>query len=125
VLNYELPLQGCSPCTAPPTYGTGGRHRALLRPVGNGQDDPLGRPERGLIGDDEHGWSDDGVFNFEGGCYAKAIRLSPEGEPEIYATTRMFGTILENASWIRNPRVDFDDTSITENTRISYPLTTS
>jgi phosphoenolpyruvate carboxykinase (ATP) len=80
-------------------------------------------PTRALIGDDEHGWSDHGVFNFEGGCYAKVIRLSAEGEPEIYATTRMFGTILENV--VIDPvtrEVDLDDESITENTRGSYPI---
>jgi len=80
-------------------------------------------PNRLLIGDDEHGWSDNGVFNFEGGCYAKVIRLSREAEPEIYACTRRFGTILENVSM--NPsirRIDLDDSSLTENTRASYPL---
>jgi phosphoenolpyruvate carboxykinase (ATP) len=80
-------------------------------------------PERALIGDDEHGWSRDGVFNFEGGCYAKVINLSPEGEPDIYRTTQMFGTILENV--VLDPstkQVRFDDLSITENTRASYPL---
>jgi phosphoenolpyruvate carboxykinase (ATP) len=79
-------------------------------------------PTRRLIGDDEHGWSDEGIFNFEGGCYAKAIKLSKAGEPEIYATTRMFGTVLENCVVDEERRVDFDDQSITENTRVSYPL---
>ncbi|MFQ5481357.1 MAG: phosphoenolpyruvate carboxykinase (ATP) [Nitrospinaceae bacterium] len=81
-------------------------------------------PNRDLIGDDEHGWSEDGVFNFEGGCYAKAIRLSPEAEPFIFDCTRRFGTILENV--VINPdtrRLDLDDNSLTENTRASYPLT--
>jgi phosphoenolpyruvate carboxykinase (ATP) len=81
-------------------------------------------PDRTLIGDDEHGWTDQGVFNFEGGCYAKVIRLSPEGEPEIYQTTRTFGTVLENV--VMDPetrRLDLDDESNTENTRSSYPLT--
>jgi len=80
-------------------------------------------PERRLIGDDEHGWSDDGIFNFEGGCYAKVIRLSRAGEPEIYATTEMFGTVLENVDV--NPEtgaVDLDSQRITENTRASYPI---
>jgi phosphoenolpyruvate carboxykinase (ATP) len=80
-------------------------------------------PSRALIGDDEHGWSDDGIFNFENGCYAKVIRLSPTAEPQIYACTRRFGTILENV--IYDPvtrRIDLDDATITENTRASYPL---
>jgi len=80
-------------------------------------------PNRRLIGDDEHGWSDNGVFNFEGGCYAKVIRLSPESEPEIYATTKMFGTILENVGYdVITRRLDLDDDSLTENTRAAYPL---
>jgi phosphoenolpyruvate carboxykinase (ATP) len=81
-------------------------------------------PNRALIGDDEHGWDDKGLFNFEGGCYAKIIRLSKENEPEIYATTRKFGTILENVAIdTRTRRVDLNDESFTENTRASYPLT--
>src|SRR5512135_3501589 len=80
-------------------------------------------PSRALIGDDEHGWSEEGVFNFEGGCYAKLIRLSPTGEPDIYATTRMFGTILENV--VVDPvtrELNLDSEAITENTRGSYPI---
>jgi phosphoenolpyruvate carboxykinase (ATP) len=78
---------------------------------------------RGLIGDDEHGWGGDGVFNFEGGCYAKTIRLSPEGEPEIFQATQMFGTILENVVLDEATlEIDFDNGSITENTRASYPI---
>lgn len=81
-------------------------------------------PNRALVGDDEHGWSDDGIFNFEGGCYAKAIRLSKEAEPEIYETTRKFGTILENVVFNPVTRIlDLNDDSITENTRAAYPLT--
>ena len=80
-------------------------------------------PERRLIGDDEHGWSDEGIFNFEGGCYAKVIRLSREGEPEIFATTEMFGTVLENVDVDPATRaVDLDSQRITENTRASYPI---
>jgi phosphoenolpyruvate carboxykinase (ATP) len=80
-------------------------------------------PARALIGDDEHGWSDQGVFNFEGGCYAKVIRLSREGEPEIYATTQMFGTVLENVVVDAATRaIDLDSDEITENTRASYPI---
>ena len=81
-------------------------------------------PSRKLIGDDEHGWSDKGVFNFEGGCYAKAIHLSKESEPEIYECTRKFGTILENVAFnIDTRRIDLDDASLTENTRAAYPIT--
>jgi len=80
-------------------------------------------PDRTLIGDDEHGWSDKGIFNFEGGCYAKVIRLSKQAEPEIYETTRRFGTILENVSLNANSRrLDLDDASLTENTRAAYPI---
>ncbi len=81
-------------------------------------------PERKMIGDDEHGWSEEGIFNFEGGCYAKVIKLSPEGEPEIYECTRKFGTILENVA-IDNEtrRVNLDDDSLAENTRAAYPIT--
>jgi len=81
-------------------------------------------PTRKLIGDDEHGWSDDGVFNFEGGCYAKVIRLSEEAEPDIYECTRKFGTILENVQIDSDTRrLDLDDDTFTENTRAAYPLT--
>jgi phosphoenolpyruvate carboxykinase (ATP) len=79
-------------------------------------------PERRLIGDDEHGWSDDGIFNFEGGCYAKVIRLSAEAEPEIYATTRSYGTVLENVVMDERGVLDLDDDSKTENTRAAYKL---
>jgi phosphoenolpyruvate carboxykinase (ATP) len=80
-------------------------------------------PKRRLVGDDEHGWSDEGVFNFEGGCYAKVIRLSETSEPEIHATTEMFGTILENVGYdVITRRLDLDDDSLTENTRAAYPL---
>jgi phosphoenolpyruvate carboxykinase (ATP) len=78
---------------------------------------------RTLIGDDEHGWSDNGIFNFEGGCYAKIINLSPEAEPEIYATTRRFGTILENVGFdMKERHPDLDDSTLTENTRAGYPI---
>jgi phosphoenolpyruvate carboxykinase (ATP) len=80
-------------------------------------------PRRRLIGDDEHGWSDNGVFNFEGGCYAKVIRLSAEHEPQIYACTRRFGTVMENVVLDQTSRrIDLDDDALTENTRAAYPL---
>ena len=80
-------------------------------------------PKRRLIGDDEHGWSDNGVFNFEDGCYAKVIRLSPEAEPQIYACTRRFGTVLENVTFDPVSRhLDLNDYTVTENTRAAYPL---
>jgi phosphoenolpyruvate carboxykinase (ATP) len=91
---------------------------------GTGKTTLSAEPDRALIGDDEHGWSDRGVFNFEGGCYAKVIRLSAEAEPEIYETTRRFGTILENVSMDHDTRrLDLDDGSLTENTRAAYPIT--
>jgi phosphoenolpyruvate carboxykinase (ATP) len=98
-------------------------HRRLLRPLGHRQDDAQRRPTRTLIGDDEHGWSDRGTFNFEGGCYAKTINLREEAEPEIFATTRNFGTVIENM--VYDPEtleLDFDDDSLTANMRCAYPL---
>ncbi len=122
VLNYELPMQGVLSMHCSANVGPEGDTALFFGLSGTGKTTLSADAERGLIGDDEHGWSDEGIFNFEGGCYAKAVKLSPEGEPEIYATTRMFGTVLENCVLDEERRVDFDDTSITENTRISYPL---
>jgi phosphoenolpyruvate carboxykinase (ATP) len=122
LLNYLLPKQGVLSMHCSANVGAEGDTALFFGLSGTGKTTLSADPERALIGDDEHGWSDEGIFNFEGGCYAKAIKLSPEGEPEIYATTRMFGTVLENCVLDEERRVDFDDQSITENTRVSYPL---
>ncbi|HEX2080735.1 MAG TPA: phosphoenolpyruvate carboxykinase (ATP) [Longimicrobium sp.] len=122
LLNYLYPRQGVLSMHCSANVGPEGDTALFFGLSGTGKTTLSADPERALIGDDEHGWSDEGIFNFEGGCYAKAIKLSPQGEPEIYATTRMFGTVLENCVLDDERRVDFDDQSITENTRVSYPL---
>jgi len=125
VLNYLLPLEGalsmhCSANVNPNDIDDVALFFGLS---GTGKTTLSADPGRSLIGDDEHGWSDDGIFNFEGGCYAKVIGLSASAEPEIYATTRMYGTILENVTFDPVTRlIDLDDESTTENTRASYPL---
>jgi phosphoenolpyruvate carboxykinase (ATP) len=123
ILNYLLPLQGVMAMHSSANIGKNGDAAVFFGLSGTGKTTLSADPKRSLIGDDEHGWSDEGVFNFEGGCYAKVIRLSPTAEPQIYATTKMFGTILENVVYDPVTRlIDLDDESITENTRASYPL---
>jgi len=124
VMTYLLPEQNVLPMHCSANYGKDENDVALFFGLsGTGKTTLSADPARTLIGDDEHGWSENGVFNFEGGCYAKVIRLSKEAEPEIYETTRRFGTILENVAInSASRRLDLDSDAFTENTRASYPL---
>ena len=123
VMNYLLPLRDTMPMHCSANIGPQNDVALFFGLSGTGKTTLSSDPTRRLIGDDEHGWSADGVFNFEGGCYAKMIRLSAEAEPQIYETTRRFGTILENVAYDPETReLDLNDDTVTENTRGAYPL---
>ena len=122
IMNMLLPEKGVMPMHCSANTGVDGDTAIFFGLSGTGKTTLSADSSRTLIGDDEHGWSDNGIFNMEAGCYAKTINLSAESEPEIYATTKMFGTILENVPLLADRSPDFDDTRYTQNTRCSYPI---
>ena len=121
IMNYLLPLQGMASMHCSANIGHNGSTAIFFGLSGTGKTTLSTDPERALIGDDEHGWDDDGVFNFEGGCYAKTIKLSKESEPDIYNAIRR-DALLENVTVDKEGKIDYDDGSKTENTRVSYPI---
>lgn len=123
MMNFILPQKGVFPMHCSANVGPDGHSAIFFGLSGTGKTSLSADPNRTLVGDDEHGWSDNGIFNFEGGCYAKVIRLSPEAEPQIYRCTQRFGTVLENVAIDTQTReIDLDDDTLTENTRAAYPL---
>jgi phosphoenolpyruvate carboxykinase (ATP) len=121
VMNYYLPLQGIASMHCSANVGKDGDTAIFFGLSGTGKTTLSTDPKRALIGDDEHGWDDDGIFNFEGGCYAKTINLSKESEPDIFNAIKQ-DALLENVVVAADGKVDFDDGSKTQNTRVSYPI---
>jgi phosphoenolpyruvate carboxykinase (ATP) len=121
IMNYYLPLKGVASMHCSANVGKNGDTAIFFGLSGTGKTTLSTDPERALIGDDEHGWDNDGIFNFEGGCYAKCINLSKENEPDIYNAIRR-DALLENLVVLPDGNIDFNDQSKTENTRVSYPI---
>jgi phosphoenolpyruvate carboxykinase (ATP) len=121
MMNYYLPLKGIASMHCSANVGEDGDVAIFFGLSGTGKTTLSTDPKRKLIGDDEHGWDDDGIFNFEGGCYAKTINLDPEAEPDIYRAIKR-DALLENVTVDENGKIDFSDSSVTENTRVSYPI---